>query len=403
MGQMDSDEVYLLSSHGNDGEVKEFLALAAKYEKKGKMKLAATAYDRAYGLDPENKDIQISRACILNQLAVREHGITFRFIPAGSFLMGSDSGEPDEQPVHPVKLDGYWLSEVPMSWNKYCELSDLGKAPCIRDNEWASFFSFQTSTEAPWTRDSEEDPKKLRAKRLSLVNENKIRFHYCEDGAERSMFGNADDLGNYYMPWGNWHVIKKSPRLSNSPERDGIESRSYSQKPMVSVSLETAEELCRELSNSRVTYRLPTEAEWEKGARGGLINRKYPWGNEPPNAFRCDFNRLEWFSILPSKAFPPNDYGLYAMSGGVWEWTSDWYDAGYYRTSPRENPAGPEAGVERVLRGGSWADVAGAVTVSFRMTRSLERGPSGIWGHHWCPNIGFRICREETSSDSVSL
>ncbi|MFW9997164.1 MAG: SUMF1/EgtB/PvdO family nonheme iron enzyme [Candidatus Odinarchaeota archaeon] len=376
MGQMDSDEVYLLSSHSNDSEVKEFLALAAKYEKKGKMKLAATAYDRAYGLDPENKDIQISRARILNRLAVREHGITFRFIPAGSFLMGSDSGELDEQPVHPVKLDGYWLSEVPMSWNKYCELSGLEKAPCIRDTG--------------------ESTEKFNAQRFGLVQENKIRYQYCENGTERAKDWHAHDPGLYYRI-GEKHSGESVTGLElfGSPDRDETEPWGYNQKPMVSVSLEAAEELAMGLSNPRVTYRLPTEAEWEKGARGGLINRKYPWGNEPPNAFRCDFNRFESFSILPSKTFPPNNYGLYAMSGGVWEWTSDWYGADYYRTSSRENPAGPEIGEERVLRGGSWADVASAVTVSFRMTRSLDRGPMRIWGKHMCPNIGFRICREE--------
>jgi formylglycine-generating enzyme required for sulfatase activity len=164
---------------------------------------------------------------------------------------------------------------------------------------------------------------------------------------------------------------------------------------MVSVSWLEAEDLCAKMASEQVRYRLPTEAEWEKAARGGLIGCAYPWGNEPPADDRCDFDRYDQFSILPMRRFKPNYYGLYAMSGCVWEWTSDWYDASHFAESNKINPTGPLDGTEKVLRGGSWADCADVVTVSFRMSRSAGHWREDRWGGHFTPNIGFRLCRVE--------
>jgi hypothetical protein len=136
---------------------------------------------------------------------------------------------------------------------------------------------------------------------------------------------------------------------------------------------------------ARGRYSLPTETQWEKAARGGLIGCRYPWGNEPPTAVTCDSGRFEPFVIQPGRTFAPNGYGLYAMSGSVWEWTSDYY-------SPRYNREG--TGKDRVLRGGSWADPANVITVSFRMPRDDgPRTPSSPT--YIAPNIGFRLCRQE--------
>lgn len=116
------------------------------------------------------------------------------------------------------------------------------------------------------------------------------------------------------------------------------------------------------------------------------------------------------YSLLLPRSLPPNGYGLYGMSGGVWEWTFDRYDACYYTKSPRRNPSGPtvSAGsriaallgagepVQRVLRGGSWADAAGAVTVSFRMSRAASSWRGKQFFTHFYPNIGFRLVRRRT-------
>jgi formylglycine-generating enzyme required for sulfatase activity len=149
-------------------------------------------------------------------------------------------------------------------------------------------------------------------------------------------------------------------------------------------------ELGKRLSGRGVRCALPSEAQWEKAARGGLIGARYPWGDEPPTSERCDFGHYGDFMIRPSKSLPPNGYGLYAMSGGVWEWTGDWYDRDGYRNSADHEPKGAARGKERVLRGGSWADCAGAVTVSFRSSNPIE---PRTW-HAACPMIGFRLCRK---------
>jgi formylglycine-generating enzyme required for sulfatase activity len=115
--------------------------------------------------------------------------------------------------------------------------------------------------------------------------------------------------------------------------------------------------------------RLPTEAEWEYAARGGLVGKRYPWGDEGATAERANYgNNVGKPRVVGS--YPANGYGLYDMAGNVWEWCQDWYGGDYYNNSPTKNPPGPDTGSKRVLRGGDWSNPTLNLRVAFRSSNA---------------------------------
>jgi formylglycine-generating enzyme len=129
---------------------------------------------------------------------------------------------------------------------------------------------------------------------------------------------------------------------------------SHPQQPVVAVSWFDAVAYCAWLSSMTGShYRLPTEAEWERAARGGAERMLFPWGNDPPIS-RPDYHTRWKTGPEPVGQSQPNAYGLFDICENVHEWCSDWYGANYYAISPDWNPQGPEEGKRKASRGGSW-------------------------------------------------
>jgi formylglycine-generating enzyme len=166
------------------------------------------------------------------------------------------------------------------------------------------------------------------------------------------------------------------------------------EQPVVGVSWHEAVRYCEWLRlRTGRGFRLPTEAEWERAARGGRERGLYPWGDVPPQSLPGYAARWQ-NGPEPVGLAEPNGYGLYNMCDNVHEWCSDWYSSGYYAISPECNPRGPDAGDRRVSRGGSWRH-------HVKMSRCAAR--SSIPPEFQYADYGFRVACEPLQKSEVRL
>ena len=203
-----------------------------------------------------------------------------------------------------------------------------------------------------------------------------------------------DKLVDRRTPGTTWWC-KVDGALWNHPEGPDSPAGDRPHHPAVHVSWNDAAEYCRWSAK-----RLPTEAEWEYAARGGLEQKLYPWGDEltPGGRHLCNIWQGQFPSLdlaedgysapCPVDAFPPNGYGLHTITGNAWEWCNDWFHPSYHLTATRTNPVGPPGGTNKIMKGGSYL-CHKSYCNRYRVAARISNTPDSA-----TTNIGFRCVRD---------
>ncbi|WP_208110087.1 formylglycine-generating enzyme family protein [Methylocaldum gracile] len=273
------------------------------------------------------------------------------WIPGGTFLMGSDRHYPEEAPAHRVALDGFWMDRFPVT------------------NE--RFARFVAATEHVTFAEIPPNPADYPGALPHMIYAGSLVFVKPPGPV------NLRDIGNWwsYMKGADW----RHPRGPES-SLQGLERH-----PVVHVTFADAEAFARWEGKA-----LPTEAEWERAARGGLDGAAYAWGEElaPEGRMLANYwqGRFPWENLVvdgyegtsPVGAFPPNGYGLYDMIGNVWEWTADWYEPGH--------PSARQAAccVPRNPRGGREEASFDPCEPVIRIPRKVLKGGSHLCAENYC-------------------
>lgn len=304
------------------------------------------------------------------------------YIKGGVFMMGADNAQADkdEYPKHKVSLDDFWMDEH--------EVTN------------AQFEKFVAATGYITTAEQKPDWEELK-KQLPPNTPKPDESRLVPSSLVFTPPNHPVDL-NDYSQWWSW-VEGANWR---HPKGKGSDIKGMENYPVVHVSWDDAMAYCKWAGK-----RLPTEAEWEFAARGGLQDKIYPWGNEHINIGKAKANSWEgsfpdnnsgfdgFKELAPVKSFSKNGYKLYDMAGNVWEWCADWYRNDYYQSVYKpdgvKNPKGPSDSYDpdepytpkKVARGGSYMcndSYCSGYRVARRMKSSYDSGMS---------NMGFRCVR----------
>ncbi len=292
------------------------------------------------------------------------------WIPGGTFRMGSDSGHSNERPVHEVAIDGFWIDRHEVTNAQFAAFVDATGYVTVAER-------------TPRAEDFPGAPTEL------LV--------------PGSLVFTPTDHPVPLHDWSQWwsYVAGVDWRHPEGPESD-IEGREN--HSVVHVAWEDAVAFCE-----WARKRLPTEAEWEFAARGGLDGAPNTWGEEPyragaglANIWTGHFpneNTAEdgFVGTAPVGSYKPNGFGLHDMAGNVWEWTADWYRPDTYRRGPVHNPTGPEESFDpnepgiakRVTRGGSFL-CNDAYCTGYRPSARMASSPDTGLSH-----TGFRCAMSQ--------
>ena len=274
-----------------------------------------------------------------------------RLVPGGTFRMGSDKHYPEEAPVHRVKVDGFWMDSTPVTNRRFREF--------VEATGYVTFAEI-----AP-------DPKDYPGALPHMLKAGSLVFVSPDQPVDLAHFA-------------NWWSFKFGANWRR-PYGKGSSIRGLDDHPVVHISYRDAEAYA-----AWAGKQLPTEAEWEYAARGGLDQAEFAWGNEftpngrhMANTWQGEFPhenlvRDGYARTSPVDAFPPNDFGLFDMIGNVWEWTSDWYSTRHTGDAPKACciPENPRGGIEV----GSYDPCQPQI----RIPRKVVKGGSHLCAPNYC-------------------
>ncbi len=199
-----------------------------------------------------------------------------------------------------------------------------------------------------------------------------------DEQPEHKVHVDAFSMDVYEVTVGQYAAFLQAKGIDPPSDWKTMNQPAHQKRPIANVDSTDASAYCKWAGK-----RLPTEAEWEKAARG-TDGRIYPWGNDPPTPLHANFGKTEWSNhgvLAPVGSFESgkSPYGIYDMAGNVWEWVSDWYDYNYYKSSPSLNPTGPSSGGTKAIRGGAWNSNPRAMRSSNRSLISpTDQGLNGF-------------------------